>query len=149
MNSLLNAATAVNYNSRLDKLISGQIPRWGKMNAPQMLAHCAEVLEVACGTKELKAPWLIRILGRILLKELLKDKPLPKGSATAQQYQIKHTPNFQEELARLKQLIVAFSEIPDETLADRHHRVFGKLTAQQWRILMAKHLDHHFAQFRI
>lgn len=149
MSPMLTPESAPAYLSRLELLQAGQLPRWGRMNAPQMLAHCSEVLEVACGTKELKAPWWIRILGRILLKELLKDKRLPKGSATAQQYKIAHTPDFQVEMERLKALIVSFAESDDQVLAARHHTVFGDLTADQWRILMAKHLEHHFAQFRL
>lgn len=149
MTSLLNQTTVSQYLERLQILTPEHRPRWGKMNASQMLAHCSEVLEVACGTKALKAPWLIRILGRILLKELLKDKRLPKGSATAQQYKIGHTPDFQAEMERLKALIVNFAESDDQVLAARHHTVFGDLTAEQWRILMAKHLEHHFAQFRL
>ncbi len=149
MTPLLQVQSAPNYCARLEVLTADQRPRWGKMNAPQMVAHCSEVLEVACGTKALKAPWFIRILGRILLKELLKDKPLPKGSATATQYKITHAVEFQSEVQRLKELIQSFANTSDEVLSKRHHTVFGDLTAEQWRILMAKHLEHHFAQFRI
>jgi hypothetical protein len=149
MSPMLNPSTSSAYLNRLDTLTSAQLPRWGKMNASQMLAHCSEVLEVSCGKKELKAPWLIRLIGRILLKEIMKHDRMTKGSATARQYVIAGNPDFNVELERLKALIQEFAATSDEVLAARRHVIFGELTADQSRILMAKHLEHHFAQFRI
>ena len=53
--------TYADLRRRIDLLTPETVPRWGKMNAAQMCAHCAEVAAVAHGKPLRGTPWLIQL----------------------------------------------------------------------------------------
>ena len=55
--------------------------------------------------------------------------------------------DFEAERSRLVQLIGRLSSEGPDRAEGRVHPFFGKLTGEQWGILVHKHIDHHLRQF--
>jgi len=80
--SLSDARARQELLDRLERLTPETPARWGKMNAPQMLAHVADWMLMAKG--ELKAAPKKRPLRYPVIKQLaIYWLPFPKGVPTA------------------------------------------------------------------
>ncbi len=77
------------------------LARRPRMNAAQMCAHCAEVAEVAGGKPLTGTPWYVRLLGGLIKKMVLSDRPYPRSTRTHPQYVIPTTVEFDAQKARL------------------------------------------------
>jgi hypothetical protein len=129
---------------RFAKLNPDSIPRWGRMNAPQMMQHVIDGVRMATGefvippkNSPVKWPplrWLV-IHGPF---------PWPKGVPTAPELLAPPRGDWshlQESLAN------ALAHIPDRMTAE--HPAFGKLSPRDWGVLVWRHLDHHLRQFGV
>jgi len=56
---------------------------------------------------------------------------------------------FENERERLAGLIDRFAGEGAGGCTNLPHSFFGKLTPEEWSILMYKHLDHHLRQFGV
>ncbi|HEX7828746.1 MAG TPA: DUF1569 domain-containing protein [Thermoanaerobaculia bacterium] len=128
---------------RLQSVTPEARPRWGKMNAEQMLTHLVQAMRMAVGelpVKPRKLPlrfWPLRDLIVYVL-------PWPKGSPTAPELipsNCESMDNCKRELARLADVFVERKDAWPE------HPAFGKLTRAGWGVLVRRHLDHHLRQF--
>ena len=70
-----------------------------------------------------------------------------QNSPTAPALLVKDDPDFETERARLDGLIDRFATGGAAACTTHPHAFFGKLTPDQWSILVYKHLDHHLRQF--
>ena len=147
MNNLFDTPDAVGLLARLTKLTPNSAPSWGKMNVAQMLAHCQVPLEVAIGEKKLKRTFIGFLFGNIAKKQLTNDKPFGKSMPTDPSFVVKDERDFISEFQKLDLLIKRFNESDKLAVAARSHPFFGKMTPDQWGILLWKHLDHHLRQF--
>jgi hypothetical protein len=116
------------------------------MNAPQMVAHCANAIEAPLGIRNLPRTLLGKLMGGFFKADYLSDKPMGKNAPTHPDFIIKDTPDFEKERLRLKQHIATFSKGP-EAIKNDVHAFFGKFTSQEWAKSQYKHLDHHLKQF--
>lgn len=132
--------------SRLHALGPQSQPLWGKMNVAQMLAHCQAPLGVALGTHQLKAGFLLRLIGPLLKSILYNNKPFKQGTPTAPSFVVADSRDFEKEKRKLLDMINRFSEA---SIVNQSHPIFGKLTAEQWSKGTWKHLDHHLQQFGV
>lgn len=151
MKSLFDATVVNQVQTRLGTLTAQSERRWGKMTAPQMLAHCAVSMQWAVGeVVPEKAPLPVRLIGR-LVKPLVfrNDDPMKKNSPTAKSLVIADERDFGAERERLSGLINKFAAGGAARCTTNPHSFFGKLTPEQWASLMYKHLDHHFRQFGV
>ena len=87
--------------SRIARLKPDSRPEWGGMSAAQMCAHCSEVAEVANGKALVGTPWYIRLMGGLIKKLVLSDRPYPRETRTHPQYLIRETTDFEAQKARL------------------------------------------------
>jgi Protein of unknown function (DUF1569) len=87
MKNLFDATAVADITTRVRRLEPDSPRQWGRMSAPQAVAHCAMGIELALGDRR------------------------PPGCTT------------------------------------HPHSFFGRMTADEWAILMYKHLDHHLRQF--
>jgi hypothetical protein len=148
MESLFARECVDEVQRRLSRLQPDQPRQWGKMNPAQMLAHCSLGLEMAAG--EIRPPRALigRILGPIIKPMALRDnEPMRRNSPTAKELVIKDGRDFETERERLSELIDRFAAAGPAGCTAHPHAFFGSLTADEWAVLMYKHLDHHLRQF--
>ena len=119
------------------------------MNAGQMLAHCSAALEVGTGDVPRKQSFAGKIFAPFVRSSILGDKPFGKNSPTDPAFVVTDEREFAKERERLTSLVRRFCERGPAGAAKREHSFFGKLSGNDWGVLMYKHLDHHLRQFGI
>lgn len=148
MQTLHDPARAAEVQARLRDLRPDSIRQWGKMSAPQMLAHCAIALEMALGDRRPPRLFIGRILGGMVKsRELGSDAPFGRNSPTAPFMKIADKKELESERSRVRTLIDRFVAGGRAGCTSHPHPFFGRLTPDEWGVLMYKHLDHHFRQF--
>ncbi len=132
--------------SRVEKLTPETQPQWGGMSAAQMLAHCADILDVSNG-KELKnTPLVARLFKGMIRKMVVSEKPYPKGARTHPQYEQTAERDFETEKDRL---LTAMAEFKSQRGVSIVHPLFGTMTVEEKGWSGFKHLDHHLGQFGV
>jgi hypothetical protein len=145
--SLSDARARQELLARLERLTPDATARWGKMTAPQMLAHVADWMLMAKG--ELKTAAKKRPLRYPVIKQLVIFwLPWPKGVPTAPELLGRKSSEWAIERAAVRKHVQSF-ENRDPKAAWPDHPAFGKLTARAWGVLGYRHTDHHFRQFGI
>jgi Protein of unknown function (DUF1569) len=145
--TLFDPASRGSILERLAGLAPSAARQWGKMNAAQMLAHCSAALEVGTGDKPRKQALIGRLLGRFVRASLLGEKPFGKDSPTDPTFVMTGDKDFAAEKSRLAALIGRFSELGPGNAGGQTHSFLGRLSGEEWGVLMRKHLDHHLRQF--
>jgi hypothetical protein len=72
-----------------------------------------------------------------------------RNSPTVKGLVIQDERDFEIERENLEKLIDRFAATGSKNSAKYPHSFFGKLTPQEWAVLMYKHLDHHLRQFGV
>lgn len=151
MKNMFDSTVANEVRTRLGKLAPQSERRWGKMTAPQMLAHCSLSLQWAVG--ELvpeKGALPARLIGPLIKPMVFRnDDPIRRNSPTAGSLIVTDERDLASERARLSGLIDRFAAGGPTGCTQHPHSFFGKMTPQEWAILMYKHLDHHLRQFGV
>lgn len=147
MPTLFDDADRAALTARLQSLQPGATRQWGKMNAAQMLCHCAHALEVATGDRVLKQALIGKLLSPFVRKSILGDKPFSKSSPTDPTFVVSDERDFAAEKTRLLGLMERFAQRGVEAAGTAMHSFFGKLSGDEWGRLMYKHVDHHLRQF--
>lgn len=131
---------------RMGRLSADSQPVWGTMTVGQMLAHCAEVQEVANGKRLQKTPLIVRLFKGTIRKMVLSDKPYKKSLQTHPQYRQPEDRDFDAEKQRLLAALASFS---GDDSRGTPHPLFGPLTRDEKGWSCWKHLDHHLRQFGV
>jgi hypothetical protein len=151
MKNLFDAAVANEVKARLGQLEPHSERLWGKMTAAQTLAHCSVSMQWAVGEvvpEELALP--ARLMGRVVKPMVFgNDEPIRKNSPTAGSLIVAGERDFGKERERLLGLIDKFAAGGAAGCTRNPHSFFGRMTPQEWAILMYKHLDHHLRQFGV
>ncbi len=148
MKNLFDAARVDEIKQRTVRLRPDAQRQWGKMNVAQAVAHCAGGLEMAMG--DMKPPRVLigRIIGGIIRpKALGDDEPMRRNSPTVKDLVIVDERSLAVERTKLLALIDRFAAAGPAGCTTHPHSFFGRLTGQEWGVLMYKHLDHHLRQF--
>jgi hypothetical protein len=77
------------------------------------------------------------------------EDPLRKNSPTAKSLIMEDERDLGKERERLSGLIDKFAAGGAAGCTKNPHSFFGKMTPEEWAILMHKHLDHHLRQFGV
>ncbi len=151
MKNLFDATMDNQIKTRLGTLKPQSERRWGKMTAPQMLAHCSVSMQWAVGeVVPEKGPLLVRLMGRLVKPMVFRNEnPLRKNSPTAKSLIVADERDFAKERERLTGLIDKFAAGGAAGCTTNPHSFFGKMTPDEWAILMYRHLDHHLRQFGV
>jgi len=151
MKNLFDATVADQIKTRLGTLKPQSERRWGKMSAPQMLAHCSVSMQWAVGeVVPEKGPILVRLMGRLVKPLVFRNEdPLRKNSPTAKSLIVTDERDFAKERERLTGLIDKFAAGGAAGCTKNPHSFFGKMTPEEWASLMYRHLDHHLRQFGV
>ena len=151
MKNLFEPARVEELKERTARLRPDTAQLWGMMNAAQAVAHCAASLEWAVGDKIPSSAALpLRIMGRLVKPMVLRDdEPMRRNSPTAKELIVQDERELKTERDRLCRLIDRFADAGPEGCTTHPHSFFGRLTPEEWAILMYKHLDHHLRQFGV
>jgi hypothetical protein len=148
MKSLFQPPTVQEVKTRIANLKPDSAAEWGTMSPAQALAHCTGGLEMALGDSKLPRVLVGRLIGGIIKPMALKDDvPMRRNSPTAKALVIHDDRDLPREKERLTALIDRFASGGPAVCTAHPHAFFGKMTPQEWAILMYKHLDHHLRQF--
>lgn len=147
MQSLFEAAARENARSRLGKIQPGAERLWGKMSPAQMFAHCANALEVAAGDSPRKQALIGKVFAPFVRRKLLGEEPFSKNSPTDPTFVIRDDRDFEKEKTRLVSVLDRFCERGPDHAGRQIHSFLGKMSGDEWGVMMYKHLDHHFRQF--
>jgi Protein of unknown function (DUF1569) len=145
MRTVFDAAVRDELRMRIERVTAQTHPHWGKMNAPQMLAHLNAALAMGLGELKVapKRSPLANPLGRWLAIYAL---PFPKGAPTAPELQVPASGDWERELARFRDLLER-TGAGSPTGTWPRHPVFGAMSGKQWGDLTFRHIDHHLRQF--
>ena len=136
--------------SRINHLHAETAPKWGKMNAVQMLAHCCVTYEMVYETKHPKPNAFLRfILKATVKKTVVNETPYAHNSRTAPAFVVANQREFEKEKKRLIDYINQTQHHGSAYFEGRESLSFGVLSAAEWNNMFYKHLDHHLRQFGV
>jgi hypothetical protein len=146
MQSLNDPTVIQQIKERFNKLTAASQPQWGKMTVSQMLAHCGNTLEANLDEKHPKPSFFGGLLGRMVKKSVVNEKPFKQGLPTSPHFVVANERDFLTEKHRLLALLDRIQTVPPKNAV---HPFFGKMSAEEWNTLNSKHLDHHLRQFGV
>lgn len=151
MQDVFNVKEAQNYIDRINKLSPETIGKWGTMSIDQMLAHCNVTYEMVYEPQKHKAQGGIAkfILKNFVKSKVVGEKSYSQNSPTAPQFKIVGDQDFDLEKKRLIGFIQKTQQLGRESFDGKESFSFGKLKAQEWNNMFAKHLNHHLEQFGV
>jgi hypothetical protein len=150
MKSLFNKEDGQFFIERISTLKADAKPLWGRMNAAQMLAHCAAPLRMAHGEIKGKRGLISYLFGKQAKKKFLSPSTIfPKNLPTDKNFIFSDTIDFAEKQKSLIAKIQEFAEKGPSAIAKGPHSFFGNLTPAEWDIIQVKHLEHHLTQFGV
>jgi hypothetical protein len=131
---------------RVEKLAPDAQPRWGRMNAGEMLAHVLLGMRLAAGefeTRQRKGPFRYWPLKHLFVYwvPFPRSAPAPREVVTRGKA-VDWDANFEQ----LRTTLASFPETAPKTQWPLHP-IFGKLSPRAWGALGWRHLDHHLRQF--
>lgn len=154
MQTLLEAEVRESFCLRIHALRPVTPARWGKFDAPQMLAHVIQSVGMMTGDVRVAhapTPWIMR---HAPLKQLLiYVLPFPKGLPTSPELltrtAVSNDVSPSEWLNEIHAFERALSRIPEVARSGLWpaHPAFGPLSAHESAALQKRHLEHHFRQF--
>lgn len=146
MPTIFDPAMRQQLLDRLDRLAPTAAPRWGRMDAPRMVAHLIESYRFGAG--ELTLPrWTVpfRPLVRWLALYVL---PFPKRAPAAGALLARVPTAWADDVATLRDRIARFAPPPPGAVRPPHP-IFGVMDDADLGVLAYKHTDHHFRQFGV
>ncbi len=147
MKSMWQAEARRDLTERVARLTPDTRPSWGRMNAPQVVAHLTQAMRMATGelrTEPKSSPLRFTPLKQLVIYVL----PWPQGTPTAPELLAGVPTTWDADVAGLCALIDTFGSLE----RDRQwpvHPAFGKLSAKTWGALGWRHVDHHLRQFGV
>lgn len=142
--------TQENNLARLNKLTADTTPKWGKMNAAQMLAHVNVAYNMALDENtKINRGFKRFIISLLAKKQVVSEKPYPKNGRTAPEFLVADQRDFEKEKAKLIGFINAVNTKGTAYFDGKESASFGPLSEKEWSNLFQKHLNHHFEQFGV
>jgi hypothetical protein len=151
MKNLFNHQDKDELIKRLSNLTPSHNPKWGKMNAHQVVVHMTDPLRCALGDRPV--PLNPSIFAKWPVNKLFSQYlPWPKGAPTAPEFiqGIKGSQlnEFEKDKQELILVIHRFSQHKNSSPFPIHP-TFGKLNNNEWARLMWRHINHHLTQFNL
>ena len=147
MPNLFDAPARESLLTRLANLRPDAPRQWGKMGVAQMLAHCSIAMEAATGDRPRKQMLIGKAISWMVRSKVLGDAPFSKNSPTDPTFVVKDEKDFEAEKRRLESLVARFCEAGREKVSRHSHSFLGRMSGDDWGVMMYKHIDHHLKQF--
>jgi hypothetical protein len=146
--NIFDNAAAAEVSGRVAGLTAANQRKWGTKTAAQAMAHCAVGLEIALGDQRPPRVMIGRLLGPVIKRLALgDDAPMRRNSPTVPGMVVNDDRQLDAERARLLATIDRVVATGRSGCTTHPHSFFGRLNADEWGVLMYKHLDHHLRQF--
>ncbi|MBI3119401.1 MAG: DUF1569 domain-containing protein [Candidatus Hydrogenedentes bacterium] len=143
---MADTTTRMELLERLRRLTPSTPRRWGRMTAPQMVAHLTDQMrhtlgDVPCRPVRSIVRWpIIRTLA-------LYWVPWPKGRIQGPPDAFVTQPvDWDSDIATLVALVERFGERKSAG-GWPNHALFGTMGEEDWGFFCHKHFDHHLRQF--
>mgnify|MGYP000087089769 FL=1 len=151
MQNVFDAKDAQEYINRINNLTPETQRKWGKMSVDQVLAHLNVAYDLTFTPEKFPKP---NFIAKFLLSKFVKPKitneiPYKQSLPTSPVFIIADERNFEEEKAKLIGNIQRVQQLGREAFEGKENINFGKMTAQCWNNMFAKHLNHHLEQFGV
>jgi hypothetical protein len=106
-------------------------------------------MDVAFGNLNLKANFVMQLLGKMMKNKIINSPEFKKNSPTAPAF-IRNEPcNFEQSKAELIQKFSRFSNEGTAVIKTHKHPFFGEMNDTEWDKLIWMHMDHHLRQFGV
>ena len=150
MKNLFEPGRATELTDRIERLRPDSPRQWGTMTASQAMAHCSVAMEWAVGDTVVPRMMIGRVIGPLARRMAVRnDDPMQKNAPTSPDLRITDERELDIERARLIRLIERFSAGGPAGCTTHPHSFFGRMTPDEWAVLMYKHVDHHLRQFGV
>lgn len=134
---------------RINKLTPESQRQWGTMNVAQMLAHCNAALNSVTSGGQDKQSFIGKIFGKWAKKSFTEGKPFKQNLPTAKGFIVTDQRDFNREKQELLEQLSKVEKNGKAMVDGRVHAFFGKMSVNEWALLMHNHLDHHLRQFGV
>lgn len=148
MKNIFNPTDNQELILRIEKLTPESRALWGKMTVDQMISHCIAPIDIAFGTKTIKMPFIMGLLGRMMKNKWLSAPEFKKNTPTAKEFIRTNNYDFEKTKKELIDKTRKFQE-GTQVIKLEVHPFWGKLSMEDWNNLQWKHLDHHLRQFGV
>ena len=151
MQNVFDAQDAQEYINRINNLTPETQRKWGKMSVDQVLAHLNVAYDLTFTPEKFPKPSFIAkfLLSRFVKPKITNEIPYKQSLPTSPAFIIADERNFEEEKAKLIGNIQRVQQLGREAFEGKENINFGKMTAQCWNNMFAKHLNHHLEQFGV
>jgi hypothetical protein len=151
MQNVFDAKDAQEYINRINNLTPETQRKWGKMSVDQVLAHLNVAYDLTFTPEKFPKPSFIAkfLLSRFVKPKITNEIPYKQSLPTSPAFIIADERNFEEEKAKLIGNIQRVQQLGREAFEGKENINFGKMTAQCWNNMFAKHLNHHLEQFGV
>ena len=121
------------------------------MSVDQVLAHLNVAYDLTFTPEKFPKPSFIAkfLLSRFVKPKITNEIPYKQSLPTSPVFIIADERNFEEEKAKLIGNIQRVQQLGREAFEGKENINFGKMTAQCWNNMFAKHLNHHLEQFGV
>ena len=151
MQNVFDAKDAQEYINRINNLTPETQRKWGKMSVDQVLAHLNVAYDLTFTPEKSTKPSFIAkfLLSKFVKPKITNEIPYKPSLPTSPAFIIADERNFEEEKAKLIGNIQRVQQLGREAFEGKENINFGKMTAQCWNNMFAKHLNHHLEQFGV
>jgi hypothetical protein len=146
--SLLDPTTRAALLARFRSLSPDAAPRWGRMTAPQMLAHLNDQMRHTLGDAQ-AAPRPGPLRWPLIRYVVMFWLPWPRGRAKGPPEAFLTLPTtWSADLATFEVLVDRF--VREEGRGQwPEHAIFGPMTRRTWGRFCHRHFDYHLQQFGV
>ncbi|SRR6266511_125052 len=146
MRTILDRGCRGSLLRRLHQLTPDRPAQWGRMTAPQMLAHLGDQMRLTLG--QLPCAPMPSPLRRPFIREaVLYWLPWPKGRVSGPPEIFTTRPTtWAADLAAVETLVEQFAA-RGRSRTWPEHPLFGRMSGRAWGVFCYRHFDHHLRQF--
>lgn len=138
-------ATLDEFLADAEAMAAGESTTLGNWSIGQIFWHLAAGLDAAIDGTKIQAPWIVKFLLKVFMKNSMLTKPMKPGfkipASGQQQFSPDASITTDEGLAVLRK---AFERQQTETSRGLH-MAFGELTSQEWDQFSLRHAEMHMS----
>ena len=148
MRTMFDKATYTEVLNRIRQLRPDAVRRFGRMTAPQMVAHLSDQMRHTLGDAKAR-PRSGPLRNRLARYLVIYWLPWPKGRIKGPPEAFVTQPtSWEADIEMLIGLVDRFvSRGPGGEWPE--HAMFGRMTGKDWGVFCHKHFNHHLSQFGV